>query len=443
MTHHGSQPALESPLASPCADAECAPGSSIESLNETCYCVAVDQANVQASLRKEYGEIFSPVMWETHPHLFATSPFFVGEVALQQMTAVVSAIEAVVRTRAFEDAVMTWAPPIAAFDPGTLGGFLGYDFHLTGAGPRLIEINTNPGGAFLNAVLARFQRRCCLDEQGFATAPVGVDAERSLLETLVAEWRLQRGDMPLGTVAIVDDGPERQYLYPELLLVRELLSRRGIRAVVCDPRELVARGGRLYLGDAPIDLIYNRLTDFSLAESHHASIKDAYVSGQVVLTPHPRAHALYADKRNLTLLCDGAFLERAGVSEPAVAILKEAVPQTSLVAPEDKEHLWARRRGLFFKPATGYGSRAAYRGDKLTKRVWEEILHLPYVAQQIVMPSQRCVGPAPEQVLKADVRIYSYAGHTKLVAARMYQGQTTNLRTPGGGFAPVLTRRAQ
>jgi hypothetical protein len=25
-----------------------------------------------------------------------------------------------------------------------------------------------------------------------------------------------------------------------------------------------------------------------------------------------------------------------------------------------------------------------------------------------------------------------------LVAARLYQGQTTNFRTPGGGFAPVF-----
>jgi hypothetical protein len=27
----------------------------------------------------------------------------------------------------------------------------------------------------------------------------------------------------------------------------------------------------------------------------------------------------------------------------------------------------------------------------------------------------------------------------QLLAARLYQGQTTNMRTPGGGFAPVLT----
>ena len=39
---------------------------------------------------------------------------------------------------------------------------------------------------------------------------------------------------------------------------------------------------------------------------------------------------------------------------------------------------------------------------------------------------------------KMDVRLYTYAGKTLLSAARLYQGQTTNFRTPGGGFAPVL-----
>ena len=31
--------------------------------------------------------------------------------------------------------------------------------------------------------------------------------------------------------------------------------------------------------------------------------------------------------------------------------------------------LWNSRKHLFFKPAKGYGSKAAYRGDKLTRRV--------------------------------------------------------------------------
>ena len=40
--------------------------------------------------------------------------------------------------------------------------------------------------------------------------------------------------------------------------------------------------------------------------------------------------------------------------------------------------------------------------------------------------------------LKLDLRNYVYQGRVQLVAARLYQGQTTNFRTPGGGFAPVF-----
>jgi hypothetical protein len=63
-----------------------------------------------------------------------------------------------------------------------------------------------------------------------------------------------------------------------------------------------------------------------------------------------------------------------------------------------------------------------------------------YVAQAVVAPSERHVGEAAAPVaLKADIRNYAYAGVVKLVVARLYQGQTTNFRTPGGGFAPVFT----
>ncbi len=101
--------------------------------------------------------------------------------------------------------------------------------------------------------------------------------------------------------------------------------------------------------------------------------------------------------------------------------------------------MWAERKNWFFKPAAGFGSRAAYRGDKLTRRVFEEILQGPYIAQEIVPPSEHPVEVNGErQNLKADFRCYVYAGQVLCVAARLYQGQTTNFRTPGGGFAPVF-----
>ena len=117
------------------------------------------------------------------------------------------------------------------------------------------------------------------------------------------------------------------------------------------------------------------------------------------------------------------------------------IPQTVAVTPDLAEAFWVERKRWFFKPAAGFGSRATYRGDKLTKRVFAEILQGNYIAQDIVPPS---LHPAEVdgslQSMKVDVRSYVYEGHVQLLAARLYQGQTTNFRTPGGGFAPVFIR---
>jgi hypothetical protein len=41
--------------------------------------------------------------------------------------------------------------------------------------------------------------------------------------------------------------------------------------------------------------------------------------------------------------------------------------------------------------------------------------------------------------MKYDLRAYTYDGAVQWTAARLYRGQTTNFRTPGGGFAPVYS----
>ena len=193
-----------------------------------------------------------------------------------------------------------------------------------------------------------------------------------------------------------------------------------------------------------MELVYNRLTDFYLEEPAHAALRAAYEGKAVVLTPHPRAHALYADKRNLVTLSDDSNLAALGVPAETRAILLAGVPRTESVTQERAEALWAERRKLFFKPAAGYGSKAAYRGEKLTRRVWQEILRGDYVAQALVAPSERRLEiDSAETDLKLDARTYVYGGAIQLVAARLYAGQTTNFRTPGGGFAPVFVVNAE
>lgn len=368
---------------------------------------------------------------ERCPHLFAAAPVYISEVQLQQMRAVIAAVEEVVE-KAGEGAA-------AASLEDCHGVFYGYDFHLNAQGTHLIEINTNAGGGFLNAVLIDSQR----DAELYGSLPVrpepgeGHGIERMFLDMFRNEWRLVHGDAPLKAVAIVDEQPESQYLYPEFLLAQKLFERAGIAAHIADPSALEARADGLYCGGQRIDLIYNRLTDFEMQQQAH--VRAAWEQRQVVLTPNPAHHRRYADKRKLALLSDGARLRAAGVAQGSIAALLHGVPQTRIVTAADAAQWWEDRKQWFFKPVSGYGSKGAYRGDKVTKRVFEEIMQSDYVAQRLALPDERKVCPAgaEPQSLKYDVRCYVYDGRIQLIAARLYQGQTTNFRTPGGGFALV------
>ena len=418
--------------------------ASIEALNSRCYCLSLNEAELRLRLEADLDTRgLSHNMVESHRDLFASVPMFVSHAHLAEMAQVIRVVEDVVQNPQFRRAVLAWAPEIASFDPTSHGGLLGYDFHLTATGPQLIEINTNPGGALLNVVLGRAQHSCCTDAAGLIMAPMGVAAfESALFEIFSAEWKCQHNDAPLRSVAIIDEAPEQQYLYPEFLLYRHFFSHHGIDVTICDPRELDRKDGELRHRGRPIDFVYNRLTDFALQDPAHAALRLAYLAREVVVSPHPRAHSLYADKRNLTLLCDDQFLRGAGVTDEAISTLVTRIPHTESVTAENMDRLWAKRRALFFKPAAGYGSKAAYRGDKLTKRVWGEIAKGAYVAQARVDPSERRVANAQTAgPLKVDIRNYAYDGVVKLVAARLYQGQTTNFRTLGGGFAPVFSEK--
>jgi hypothetical protein len=355
------------------------------------------------------------------PHLFSSTTVSVSAVDLARMCEIIAAIERVIALPQWREKVgaggtaLTGAAACMGTAMSVAGVFMGYDFHLTPAGPKLIEINTNAGGGLLAALQA---------------------GRRDVLETYVENFRKECFVGNLKTIAIVDDAPQSQFLYPEFLGFRQLFEEHGIRTVICAPADLMLCHGSLWCDeDTRIDLVYNRLTDFDLGEPAHVVLREAWRQGGAVITPNPDLHALYADKRNLIALTDDALLAGWDVDTKTRDLLAEGIPRTELVMPMRAEDFWQRRRQLFFKPALGYGSKGSYRGDKLTKRVFEEILSGDYVAQAFAPPS---VVAAQDGEFKLDLRNYVYRGAVQLVAARLYQGQTTNFRTPGGGFAKVI-----
>jgi hypothetical protein len=414
-------------------------------LNAACQCISLDRARLQRQLQASLGEAAQLV--EARPGLIAGNVVFVDPQDAAAMDRTAALLRQALSSRAFVGHVAQHAPAIARLGTDSSGGLLGLDFHLGSVTPQLIEVNTNPGGLLVNLELARAVIPCCEQIRGpveqLASGDVPLESvPTQVVDTFRAEWRRARGDRPLTTIAIVDDDPANQYLYPEFLLYQRLFEQAGLQTVVADAAALEIQGDRLMAAGTPLDLVYNRVTDFYFREDHHAALREAFERGLAVITPNPASHAHWADKRLLAWLRDEALLLAAGLDDADRAHLLRSIPPTDIVAPDAAGDLWRRRKGLFFKPVDGYGSKAAYRGDKLTRATFAGIVAGRYVAQAIAPTSSRHVSvDGATSELRVDVRVFVADGAPLLRAARLYRGQTTNFRTPGGGFAPVVTLR--
>lgn len=357
------------------------------------------------------------------PHLFSNAILNLPHEQANIIRNTICTIETIITLPAFQTAVFSNLPTVIPKNPGNLGVLFGYDFHLTPEGPKLIEINTNAGGAFFVALLEVAHGKNVLEiwEDRFMTM-------------FLAEWRKKNPTQSLKTIAIVDDNPLAQYFYPEFLLFQTLFEKNDIRSVIVDPSAFYLKENKLWAENMSIDLVYNRLTDFDLSQTEHRALQQAYTQNYAVITPHPYAHALYAHKHNLTLLADTEFLIKCGVEEKTAHQLALVIPEAHRVDPKNADNLWDTRKEYFFKPVSGFGSKGVYRGYNITRRVFNEILAGDYIAQTLVPPSEMQV---EGEKRKVDLRAYAYAGEVLGFVARLYQGQTTNMRTPGGGFALV------
>ena len=402
--------------------------SDILAMNRHCACYPISRSSVEAAIIEQQAHPEMNAMLASRENYFASTSVFVSDEVVADMKAQIAAIEYAIESPVFKSHIAGRAGEVKVVK--TKGAFMGYDFHITEDGPRLIEINSNAGGAFIVAAIRQ------------AAGLPGAQVETDIRAMFVREWQLSGRSGEPKHIAIIDDDPNEQFHYPDMCLAAAMFWRFGWQTDIVDPSEVEYDNGQLRARGKIIDLVYNRLTDFDLSAPDHQALKQAWAEKAVVVTPEPCHHALHADKRNLITLTDPNFIAQINVSAQNKLQL-EKIPKTVAVGPDNVDQLWQDRRNYFFKPFAGFGSRAVYRGAKLTKSKWQEISAGGYVAQALVAPPQRLVThetiSAPQ---KFDVRVYTYDGKPFLMAARIYQGQVTNLRTPGGGLAPVIEMKA-
>lgn len=292
---------------------------------------------------------------------------------------------------------------------------MGFDFHLTADGPKLIEINNNAGGLYIGE--GRW-----LPQPEIAALTGSLEVRLS--EMFHSDW---------STIAIMDEDVTNQFMYPEMLAYAALLERQGRHVVVVSPEDMqLADEGLTYEG-VKIDAIYNRHTDFYLETADVAHVRTAYERGQVVVNPHPRSYALIGDKSRMVDWWRDGLLEQC-IDSNAVERIRAVTPQTVQLAEVDLEQLWRDRKHWVFKPSARHGGKGVVLGKGVSRVRFDALDQNETIVQQLVPASMVEV---EGQQMKLDIRLYMHGEKLIALAGRVWRGQVTNFREPGSGWVSL------
>lgn len=300
---------------------------------------------------------------------------------------------------------------------------MAYDFHTTENGEAyLVEVNTNASGyIFASLMEATHRDSALLDSPEI----------KNLKESFFKELSLWGQPITGRRVAIVDEDIPAQKMFPEFLMYRDLFNSWGWHSRIVESKSLQPKD---------FDLVYNRITDFYLEFPQHAQLREAFLKQSLCLTPQPREYALLADKQRLVELSTAGWLEKLNLSEQEIADLRKVlIPTFERAQFGTEEEIWSQRKTLFFKPKRSFGAKSVYRGESVSRKVFERLMQEDILIQKFV-PAQKVPTDDPRSVLnnwKFDLRCFAYEDQLHLCVARIYQGQVTNFASPLGGFTKV------
>ncbi len=319
------------------------------------------------------------------------------------------------QNRIYVERLESRLPETARIRPDVPGILMGFDFHLTAEGPKLIEINNNAGGLYIGHGKWLPQPEIAELEDGF---------KKRILGMFPTAWK---------TVAIVDEDIEKQHMYPEMKAYAALLADDGKEVFLATPEQLQLNEDGLYVNSKRIDAIYNRHTDFYLESSVMHHIKSAYLAGQVQVNPHPRSYALLGDKSRMSDWWHRGLLEGT-ISDGEIALIRAIVPETHLMNEYDPEAAWKEKKSWVFKPSARHGGKGVLLGKGITRKRFDGLERSKTVMQKFVPASQVEINGIP---FKFDVRLYTQAERLIAVAGRVWQGQVTNFRAEGSGWVSL------
>ncbi|MDQ6982477.1 MAG: hypothetical protein Q9M08_05675 [Mariprofundus sp.] len=311
-------------------------------------------------------------------------------------------------------------PQAAHIQPEWPSVLMGFDFHLTPDGPKLIEINNNAGGLYIG------------DDRWIPQPDIPElqnHLEQRLAEMFCSEWT---------TIAIMDENVTAQFMYPEMLAYAELLRKDGRQVFVICPEQLQLRDDGLVFDGVRVDVIYNRHTDFYLEGDDVSHIRLAYERGQVAINPHPRSYALIGDKSRMVDWWREGLLEQC-VKQNMVKQIRSVTPETHQLSELDMEQAWVERKQWVFKPAARHGGKGVLLGKAMSRKRYEALDVADTIVQRLVPASELDVEGLGGEMnrMKLDIRLYMHGEKLIALAGRVWRGQMTNFRQAGSGWVSI------
>lgn len=370
------------------------------------------------------------------PKLFGTTAAPVPASALHDAEDIARIMARLAETPLYQSMALGAKPPARTLiDNGTRGVHMTIDFHMTTAGPKLIEFNVNGAGAEINAGWQGVLRRMGLLKDPMFPQELAV--EEDIFNMFMEEWRAfsrATGRNPLRRPRVglvVDENLPKMEYRREFEETARLWRERGIYTVVGDSRSL---------RHVPDDsLVYSRLP--LLPEFEHPVMDRALEAGRACITATPRRYGLILDKRILIRLREMAAGQHPDLPLNAAerALLGRVVPNTRLLGnATERQGLWVEKDFLFFKLPDSFGGRTVYPGTEITRAQFNA-LPAECIVQELIPPPT--VNVPGHGTFKYDVRFYAYNGRVYFGAARLYQGAKTNRIADGGGWVPLVLEK--
>lgn len=360
------------------------------------------------------------------------------DIQQQTIAIIVEAIHAFYRLRelpSYKENIQEENLAIKNFDPANKSVLMGFDFQIRPDGkPFLMEVNTNAAFSLPADLLNRYQG---------VPNPFGPPFQTAIKDAFHTEYSLFNPGNAVKRIALVDENYRQQNLYFEFLMYKQLFESWGWECILGDPRDFNFSTEAIQLATKEgkkVDFVYNRYCDFLLQQPMSSVLREAYLKRSACFSPNPHEYLLLADKNRLYDWAQPDWLEGLGLDKTSIAALRKVLPAVMNVENYDApEQLWKERKHWFFKPKRAYGGKGTYRGATVTRKVFQQIISQPYIAQEFVPAStvNLDVEPGTSEEFKYDARFYVYRGEVQMMIGRVYRGQTTNVQSQGGGFAAL------